>query len=433
MPNDNYPGSSNSSYELTPSNTYLSLISPPQLARTARTGPQTLLGPETAISADARVVRSVLGARCTLAPGASVMDSVLWENVRVGARARVDGAVLGRDVVVGADTRVERGCLVADGVVLGPGAHLRRFMRVSVRPAGKPSEGDEELQRVMAGAFPGKHAISRQCIDYKLHSTAQTDAMRACLGQGSNSMIWPEDVGEDEADDEDDEDSTTTRANARLLRLGDTCSDLSLSDSGSITGSEASDSDSELEGGVGTGTGTLTTPGTSLSFSVSSTGVLSQSLASSTSSSTGGAVDGVVETAVAREFAAEAAASLARAFAEGHKVDDAAVELKTLRMAANVPLRLVREEVVRALVGLVPVVPGGDAAQQRREIGRVVQRWGPLVDAIGGKDAVETVAVLQVRPLALSSGCSLYPRYSYNIYSFKLETRSRNSAQRHHT
>lgn len=306
---------------------------------------------------------------------------------------------------------------------------------MSVRPAGKPSEGDEELQRVVAGAFPGKHTIPRQRIDYKLHSTAQTDAMRACLGQGSNGMIWPEDVGEDEADDEDDEDSTTTRANARLLRLGDTCSDLSLSDSGSITGSEASDSDSELEGGVGTGT--LTTPGTTLSFSVSSTGVLSQSLASSTSSSTGGAGGdvgvGVVETAVAREFAAEAAASLARAFAEGHKVDDAAVELKTLRMAANVPLRLVREEVVRALVGLVPVIPGGDAAQQRREVARVVQRWGPLVDAIGGKDAVETVAVLQVRPLALSSGCSLYPRYSYNIYSFKLETRSRNSAQRHHT
>ena len=87
--------------------------------------------------------------------------------------------------------------------------------------------------------------------------------------------------------------------------------------------------------------------------------------------------------------------SLDRAFAEGHAVENAAVELKTLRMASNVDLRRVREAVVAGIVERIPLVPG-DAAAQRREIGSFVARWGPLIDQIGGVDAVETVEVLQV-------------------------------------
>lgn len=95
-----------------------------------------------------------------------------------------------------------------------------------------------------------------------------------------------------------------------------------------------------------------------------------------------------------KEFQAEVAASLARAFAEGHSVDNAAVELKTLRMSTNVPLRRVREAVVAGIVDLVPVVP--EPAAQRKEIARVVNRWGALITMIGGVDAVETITVLQV-------------------------------------
>jgi translation initiation factor eIF-2B subunit epsilon len=95
------------------------------------------------------------------------------------------------------------------------------------------------------------------------------------------------------------------------------------------------------------------------------------------------------------EFQTEVKQSLDRAFAEGHSVDNAAVELKTLRMASNVPLRRVREGVVSAIVERIPVVEG-DMVSQRREIANVVKRWGELIDKIGGVDAVETVSVLQV-------------------------------------
>lgn len=95
------------------------------------------------------------------------------------------------------------------------------------------------------------------------------------------------------------------------------------------------------------------------------------------------------------EFQTEVKQSLERAFAESHSVENAAVELKTLRMASNVPLRRVREAVVSAIVEKIPVVEG-DMVSQRREIVNVVKRWGELIDKIGGVDAVETISVLQV-------------------------------------
>lgn len=94
------------------------------------------------------------------------------------------------------------------------------------------------------------------------------------------------------------------------------------------------------------------------------------------------------------EFRVEAKQSLERAFAEGHSVDNAAVELKTLRMASNVPLSRVREAVVGAIVERIKI--GGEVTEQRKEIASVVSRWGELINKIGGVDAVETITVLQV-------------------------------------
>ena len=96
------------------------------------------------------------------------------------------------------------------------------------------------------------------------------------------------------------------------------------------------------------------------------------------------------------EFRHEVNQSLARAFAEGHSLDNASVELKTLRMASNVPLRKVREAVVAAIVERIPL--GGGAAEQRKGIADVVERWGELINAIGGVDGVETTTILQVSP-----------------------------------
>ncbi|THG95257.1 hypothetical protein EW145_g7991 [Phellinidium pouzarii] len=366
VPDDNHPGSASTSYEHARGNKYFSLSSPPQLARTSHVGPLTQLGPDTSIAADARVTRSVIGAHCFLGPGATVTDSNLWDAVRVEAGCVIESSVLGKGVTVLRGSRIERGCLIADGVVIGPEARLKKLTRVSVRRGTveedeEDEDEDSELEHVEA---------------------SQTSEIRASLGSESNGLVWPD----DSVDEDEDEDETHSRLNQRLLRIGDNASDLDISDAGSVTSSSDSDADSDADDGT-----------------LSMNGVLGLQLSSSaTSLPSESAVAELADAQAQREFQAEVSASLARAFAEGHSVDNAAVELKTLRMASNVPLRRVREAVVAGVVDLIPLVPDAPA-QQRAEIARVVGRWGQLIDSIGGIDAVETVAVLQEH-------CSQSPR-----------------------
>jgi len=94
------------------------------------------------------------------------------------------------------------------------------------------------------------------------------------------------------------------------------------------------------------------------------------------------------------EFQTEVRLSLDRAFSEGHSLENASVELKTLRMASNVPLRRVREAVVAGIVEGIPLVEG--AVPQRAEIKKWVDRWGDLINLIGGVDGIDTVSILQV-------------------------------------
>ncbi|EJD05818.1 nucleotide-diphospho-sugar transferase [Fomitiporia mediterranea MF3/22] len=376
VPDNNYPGTSSISYEHTRGNKYLSVSSPPQLARTSHIGPLTLLGPGTSIASDARVVRSVLGENCFLEQGSSVTDSILWDDVRVEQGAIVEDSVLGKGVTVLRGSRIDRGCLISDGVVVGPEARLKKLTRVSQKlgTTQDTEEDREELESVEA---------------------AQTDELRARLGSNSNGMIWPE----EEEDSDEDEDEANDRINQRLLRLGDNTSDLELSDEGSITSSSDSEVDSDTDD--------------------DEAGALGLSLASSATSldPSAGALSVVAELAgkqAEREFQAEVSASLARAFAEGHSVDNAAVELKTLRMASNVPLRRVREAVVAGVVELIPLV-SDSSAQQRTEIAKVIKRWGQLINTIGGVDAVETVSVLQEH-CARSPHLSLFGQILASLY-----------------
>jgi translation initiation factor eIF-2B subunit epsilon len=83
-----------------------------------------------------------------------------------------------------------------------------------------------------------------------------------------------------------------------------------------------------------------------------------------------------------KAFVAEARSSLERAFSEGHTVDDAAIELKTLRMASNVPLSRVRRVVVRYLARRVPLPKGASARELYESATKVVQRWGGLVSSV---------------------------------------------------
>jgi len=72
------------------------------------------------------------------------------------------------------------------------------------------------------------------------------------------------------------------------------------------------------------------------------------------------------------EFYTEAEESLSRAFVENHSVENAMIELKTLRMATNVTFHEVREAIVSALMGIVIATPN--------RVGGMFGKWGELLE-----------------------------------------------------
>jgi translation initiation factor eIF-2B subunit epsilon len=200
------------------------------------------------------------------------------------------------------------------------------------------------------------------------------------LGTDSNAFVWPHRKSNTEDEETDDIENFN---NQRLMRLGDSTLDLYVSEAESMTTEESSspsESDSEVNldelPSSASSAASISTPTTP------SRGISKEEL----------------------EFKYEVTQSLERAFEEGHSVDNAAVELKTLRMASNVPLVRVREAIIASLVGRMRVVdPEEGPAKQKAEVEKVVERWGELVNKIGGVDGVETISILQVSTLTEAS------------------------------
>jgi translation initiation factor eIF-2B subunit epsilon len=152
--------------------------------------------------------------------------------------------------------------------------------------------------------------------------------------------------------------------------VDDAGSDTSGSESSTASESESEESESESASASGSPT----------SFTLSRSGSDIPSLSLDTSIS---------------DFRAECVQSLERAFTEGHTVENAAIELKTLRMATNVPLKLVKEVVASFMIQRIkwdPQNPTGNT----RAVDVIVARWGGLIQGLGGDDPVETLLIFQV-------------------------------------
>ncbi|KAJ7940731.1 nucleotide-diphospho-sugar transferase [Mycena leptocephala] len=350
VPDDNHPGGH--LYQHTRGNKYIASDNSVTLARTCKIGNNTLIGASTKIHENAQIIGSVIGQNCVIGPGSIIDGSYIFDGTVIGAQCVVKRSIIGAGVTINEKTRIEKGCLVGDGVVVGPLAVLDPFERLSKRRDKTSAEEEDDDDE-----------------DSDIEEIeANQDKASSILGKDSNAIVWPQGPSE-----EGDEDSIAAYKNQRVRRLGDDGSDLELSDAGS----ESSDEESESSG--------YDSPSDFRMVTDTGTPLASPSL------------DPLLPAGTMREkeFRVEVAQSLERAFAEGHSVDNAAVELKTLRMASNVPLSRVREAVISAIVEDIKIVDG--AEPQRTEISRVIGRWGELINKIGGRDAVETVSALQVR------------------------------------
>ncbi|KAH9063386.1 nucleotide-diphospho-sugar transferase [Lactarius vividus] len=359
VPDDNHPGGH--AYDHLRGNKYIPKDNSVVLSRTCKIGNNTLIGPSSHVGDGAQVVASTLGARCSVGPNTVLRNAYVFDDVTIGPSCVLENCIVGAGVQVGEGSQIARGSLVADGVKLGPGTVLMSFERVSKRKQkpvpviGELAEEDDrddiDADSELEEAEKNQRSISQN------------------LGPGSDAFVWPRRAIARKGDKEGYENELENFNNWRLMRLGDDLTDLVLSDPGSLTSEDEWSSDSDDD-----------------SFSQNA------SLASSVTSLPAASAAATVS-AGEKEFQTEVRLSLERAFSEGHSLDNASVELKTLRMASNVPLRRVREAVVAGIVENIPLVE--EAEPQRTEIKKWVDRWGDLINLIGGVDGVETVSILQ--------------------------------------
>ncbi|GLB35041.1 putative nucleotidyl transferase [Lyophyllum shimeji] len=349
VPDDNHPGGH--AYDHERGNKYIAKDQSVVLARTCTVGNNTLIGSSTHIGENAQILGSVVGQNCRIGTGTIIRNSYIFDGTVIGSECTIERSILGANVTVKDGSEVPKGCLLGEDVVIGPSAKLKPFQRLSKKRDQSDETAPEEEED--------------EDSDLEAVESAQ-DTMPKTLGADSNALVWPTAPGEDT-----DEDEISNFKNERFMRLGDDASDLDDTDEGSE--SSVSESDSEEESDSDVEPSALAAPLDS-SFQLN-------------------LPDGLPR--AQSEFQTEVKQSIERAFAEGHSVANAALELKTLRMASNVPIKSVREAVIAEIVEKIQVVEGGGVAQ-RREIASVIGRWGSLIEAIGGMDAVETISSLQI-------------------------------------
>ena len=289
---------------------------------TTLNGP-ALVGPRSALNNNTSVSHSTLGADCSIGPNSTIVNSYIFDDVRIGANCYLEQCMVGKGVHLADGVRVGRGVLIGDGVHLSKGVEVPAFARVGRVPYRSEDDSDEEDEGV--------------------------DEAQA-LGEGQKAYLWPQEEEEAESDSDDDADDPFEHPrNKRLLQLGRTLSNVSESTQSLSTLSKAS-SPPESPITVASGASGLDMPSLSLD-------------------------DGPPAA-----FYTEARASLARAYEEGHAVENARLELRTLVMGYNAGVDRARTEVDNFLMSQVKVE--GGAAKALQSATAVWGRWGDILEGL---------------------------------------------------
>lgn len=296
------------------------------LARTSKVGSTSLLARGVNLGPDTTIEHTVLGSSVSVGASSSVTGSYVFAGARIGDKCVIRDSIIGEGAVIGDNSTVDGGALIGPGVILGPGSDISA-QRVST-----------EQPAVEAGPS------------------------RARLGEGSQAYLCPTEDQAPEDSDSDDEESSDPR-NLALSRFGTgQLNSLSVQASGSNSSLSSmsrassegdhsdtdSDSDDDGEGRSNNGA------------KIAGLDVLNDD-----------------DSDPLRDFVSECTQSLDRSFAEGHTVDNAAIELKTLRMASNVDLAEVRKIVIPYLLRR--------AERNSAAVPALVARWGGLVSSLTGE------------------------------------------------
>ncbi|CAO1637737.1 unnamed protein product [Sympodiomycopsis kandeliae] len=347
---------------------------------TTHIGPSTLISSQCKVGSGSRIDTSTLCQGVRVDEQTAITGSHLFEEVTVGSNCVLTSCIVGKKATLLDNVKLEPGCIVGDYCVVGPNVVLSAGARVATRRVGDVHDDDDD-----------DDSDSDEEQDHEAEVTLPAAGSDGRLGSESVGYLWPalgadegkgsDSDSEDSEEEEEDDDAVETAANLRHLVIG------SQSQSGvDVLGGEDGDSLSSIDGDSEFDSDSDSDDGHSIISSAPSQGVSSKlnnlTLEDDTHYETQAASKRL------EEFRAEATASVVRAFEEGHTIENASIELKTLRMSTNVPLSEVRQIVIEQILSHTSTLSSAETEKW-------LTRWSPLITAISSSaDVNEGVEIL---------------------------------------
>nr|XP_019013988.1 translation initiation factor eIF-2B subunit epsilon [Kwoniella pini CBS 10737]OCF52769.1 translation initiation factor eIF-2B subunit epsilon [Kwoniella pini CBS 10737] len=356
-PDNNEPGGVQ--YELRAGNVYIAKDNVVLSRTTTLSGP-LLIGPRSALAHNTHIHQSTLGGDCNVGPSTTITQSYIFDDVRIGANCTIRECVIGEGVVIGDDVKVGKGALLGNGVRLGKGTRVPEFARIGrERYQGDDYDSEEEDEE----------------------DDEERDRRLEVLGEDSIGYLWPNEEEEPPSDSEDEGDDPYEHPkNKQLLQLGRRLSNLSASSVSLSTLSKASSS------------------------------AASSPLSIASSASTLPDIAPLeIDSGPREEFYIEARESLARAYEEDHKVENAALEMRTLVMGENAGQDAARSEILNFFLGKIEINENSTSSEILNETTRIFTRWGGLVRSFSTTDY--TLIAIDTQKFVLEENNEKYEKW----------------------
>jgi translation initiation factor eIF-2B subunit epsilon len=359
--------------------------------RSCGVGPCSMIASRCVLSEQVRILESVLCSDVKIGKRSIVFRSHLHNHASVGDNVSLSHCIIGRGAQVLENVVLGHGCIVGADCIIGPDVSLPAGTRVGLR--AKESWDEDDLDDSTSQCQPSEDSIILN----------QSQREGGDLGARSKGFLWPNlwnqkgrdsysyenhRAGEEGQDGEttDEEDLPEDAKNLRIRAFGFASQSKAESvseDCASEASSFAYDSDFGDEDRSSSGDANEVQSGFVLS--TSKVAITDLTLDDKDDSN----FEKQANQARIIEFEAEARASLARAFSENHSIDNASLELKTLRMASNVETSDVQRVIVQFLLEQ-------SRPNDPKQIQTLFSRWGTLLANGAQEDEVLAILHMQV-------------------------------------
>ncbi|TIC15326.1 nucleotide-diphospho-sugar transferase [Wallemia mellicola] len=339
-----------------------------QIGESASISVCSVIGSQSKLSDKSKIERSVIGQSVQIGESSRISHSYIWNKASIGNSCDISESIIAESARIGDQVIISNGCFVGENVTIASGTKLPPFTRVGTTRWNQEEEDEED--EAEKGEYSAYYmSIANVFLEERLK----------ILGEESNGYLWPSDkvdmqIDEIDSDDEEDEDF---QLSMKYSRMGARPPSPALSTSSSLStisngGSDEENDDDEDD--------------------------INDAVEGLTLENAG-------KVGAAADFSHECVQSLERAFEEGHTSENAAIELKTLRMASNVQLSQVRKVVIDFCMSRISTTDG----QPVKAVEAVFGRWAQLVIEMTKEDQSQAILIAQ-------EYCARHPQSHLSIF-----------------